>query len=258
MAPDKAGGAAMAQRVAVITGAGSGVGRASALALLGDGYAVALAGRRKDALEETAGLAKGGEPLVVPTDVRDPDAVAALFAKVKEKWGRLDVLFNNAGGGTPMTNFGDYAWEQWKAVVDVNLHGMFLCALAAFKDMRDQRPMGGRIINNGSISAHNPRPGSAAYTTTKHAVTGLTKSIALDGRQFDIACGQIDIGNAATPMTERSVEGQMQPNGQMMKEPRIDADYVGRTILFMSNMPLDTNVQFVTIMATKMPWIGRG
>jgi NADP-dependent 3-hydroxy acid dehydrogenase YdfG len=248
----------MAQRVAVITGAGSGVGRASALALLGDGYAVALAGRRKDALEETAGLAKGGEPLVVPTDVRDPDAVAALFAKVKEKWGRLDVLFNNAGGGTPMTNFGDYAWEQWKAVVDVNLHGMFLCALAAFKDMRDQRPMGGRIINNGSISAHNPRPGSAAYTTTKHAVTGLTKSIALDGRQFDIACGQIDIGNAATPMTERSVEGQMQPNGQMMKEPRIDADHVGRTILFMSNMPLDTNVQFVTIMATKMPWIGRG
>jgi NADP-dependent 3-hydroxy acid dehydrogenase YdfG len=248
----------MAQRVAVITGAGSGIGRASALALLGDGYAVALAGRRKDALEETAGMAKGGESLVAPTDVRDPDAAAALFAKVREKWGRLDVLFNNAGGGTPMTNFGDYNWEQWKAVVDVNLHGMFLCALAAFKIMRDQRPMGGRIINNGSISAHNPRPGSAAYTTTKHAVTGLTKSIALDGRQFDIASCQIDIGNAATPMTARSTEGQMQPNGQMMKEPRFDADHVGRTILFMSNMPLDTNVQFVTIMATKMPWIGRG
>ncbi len=248
----------MAQRVAVITGAGSGIGRASALALLGDGYAVALAGRRRDALEETAGLTKGGEPLVAPTDVRDPDAVAALFARVKEKWGRLDVLFNNAGGGTPMTNFGDYTWEQWKAVVDVNLHGMFLCALGAFKIMRDQRPMGGRIINNGSISAHSPRPGSAAYTTTKHAVTGLTKSIALDGRQFDIACAQIDIGNAATPMTERSTEGQKQPNGQMMKEPRIDAAHVGRTILFMSNMPLDTNVQFVTIMATKMPWIGRG
>jgi NADP-dependent 3-hydroxy acid dehydrogenase YdfG len=248
----------MAQRVAVITGAGSGIGRASALALLSEGYAVALAGRRKDALEETAGMAKGGEPWAMPTDVRDPDAVAALFARVKEKWGRLDVLFNNAGGGTPMTNFGDYTWEQWKTVADVNLHGMFLCALAAFKIMRDQRPMGGRIINNGSISAHSPRPGSAAYTTTKHAVTGLTKSIALDGRQFDIASCQIDIGNAATPMTERSVEGQMQPNGQMMKEPRIDADHVGRTILFMSNMPLDTNVQFVTIMATKMPWIGRG
>ncbi len=248
----------MAQRVAVITGAGSGIGRASALELLKDGYAVALAGRRKDALEETASMAKGGEALAVPTDVRNPEAVAALFTKVKEKWGRLDVLFNNAGGGSPMTNFGDYTWEQWKAVVDVNLHGMFLCANAAFRLMRDQRPMGGRIINNGSISAHNPRPGSAAYTSTKHAVTGLTKSIALDGRQYDIACAQIDIGNAATPMTARSEGGQMQPNGQMAKEPRFDVEHVGRTILFMSNMPLDTNVQFITIMATKMPWVGRG
>ena len=248
----------MAQRVAVITGAGSGIGRASALELLKDGYAVALAGRRKDALEETVSMAKGGEALAVPTDVRDPASVAALFAKVKEKWGRLDVLFNNAGGGSPMTNFGDYTWEQWKAVVDVNLHGMFLCANAAFKIMRDQKPMGGRIINNGSISAHNPRPGSAAYTSTKHAVTGLTKSIALDGRQYDIACAQIDIGNAATPMTARSEGGQMQAHGQMAKEPRFDVDHVGRTILFMSNMPLDTNVQFITIMATKMPWIGRG
>ena len=248
----------MAQRVAVITGAGSGIGRSSALQLLNDGYAVALAGRRKDALEETAGMAKGGEALVVPTDVREPQSVAALFAKVKEKWGRVDVLFNNAGGGSPMTNFGDYTFEQWKAVVDVNLHGMFLCANAAFRLMREQRPMGGRIINNGSISAHNPRPGSAAYTSTKHAVTGLTKSIALDGRQDDIACAQIDIGNAATPMTARSTDGQMQPNGQMAKEPRFDVDHVGRSILFMSNMPLDTNVQFITIMATKMPWVGRG
>ena len=248
----------MAQRVAVITGAGSGIGRSSALQLLNDGYAVALAGRRKDALEETAGMAKGGEALVVPTDVREPQSVAALFAKVKEKWGRVDVLFNNAGGGSPMTNFGDYTFEQWKAVVDVNLHGMFLCANAAFRLMREQRPMGGRIINNGSISAHNPRPGSAAYTSTKHAVTGLTKSIALDGRQYDIACAQIDIGNAATPMTARSTDGQMQPNGQMAKEPRFDVDHVGRSILFMSNMPLDTNVQFITIMATKMPWVGRG
>jgi NAD(P)-dependent dehydrogenase (short-subunit alcohol dehydrogenase family) len=248
----------MAQRVAVITGAGSGIGRSSALALLADGYAVALAGRRKDALEETAAMAKGGTPLVVPTDVREPDAVAALFAKVKESFGRVDVLFNNAGGGSPMTNFGDYTWERWKAVVDVNLNGMFLCANAAFRMMRDQKPMGGRIINNGSISAHVPRPGSAAYTTTKHAVTGLTKSIALDGRQYDICSSQIDIGNAATPMTARSTAGQMQAHGGMMQEPRMDVDHVGRSILFMSNLPLDANVQFITIMATKMPFVGRG
>lgn len=248
----------MAQRVAVITGAGSGIGRSSALALLNDDYAVALAGRRKDALAETAGMAKAGTPLVVPTDVREPQEVAALFAKVKQSFGRLDVLFNNAGGNVPTTNFGDFTWEQWTSVVAVNLNGMFLCANAAFRMMRDQRPMGGRIINNGSISAHAPRPGSAAYTTTKHAVTGLTRSIALDGRQYDIACSQIDIGNAATPMTARSTAGQLQPNGQVVPEPRMDVDHVGQTILFMSNLPLDTNVQFITIMATKMPFVGRG
>ena len=248
----------MAQRVAVITGAGSGIGRSSALALLADGYAVALAGRRQAALEETAAMAKGGTPLVVQTDVREPDAVAALFARVKDSFGRVDVLFNNAGGNVPSTNFGDLTWEQWTSVVAVNLNGMFLCASAAFRMMREQRPMGGRIINNGSISAHAPRPGSAAYTTTKHAVTGLTRSIALDGRQYDIASSQIDIGNAATPMTARSTAGQMPAHGAMMQEPRMDVDHVGRSILFMSNLPLDTNVQFITIMATKMPFIGRG
>ncbi|HSU05415.1 MAG TPA: SDR family oxidoreductase, partial [Acetobacteraceae bacterium] len=235
-----------------------GIGRSSALALLTEGWAVALAGRRKDALDETAGMAKGGTPLVVPTDVRNPDAVTALFGAVKDRFGRLDVLFNNAGGNVPSTNFGDFTWEQWQSVVAVNLNGMFLCANAAFRMMREQRPMGGRIINNGSISAHAPRPGSAAYTTTKHAITGMTRSISLDGRQFDIACGQIDIGNAATPMTARSTAGQMQAHGAMMQEPRMDVDHVGRTILFMSDLPLDTNVQFVTIMATKMPFVGRG
>ncbi len=248
----------MAVRVAVITGAGSGIGRASALALLNDGYAVALAGRRREALEETAGMAKSGRALPVPTDVREPDLVAALFAKVGENFGRLDVLFNNAGGNVPSTNFGDFTWEQWTSVVAVNLNGMFLCANAAFRMMRDQTPRGGRIINNGSISAHAPRPGSAAYTTTKHAITGLTKSIALDGRNFDIACGQIDIGNAATPMTQRMQRGVPQANGETIVEPTMDVDHVARSILFMANLPLDTNVQFITVMATKMPFIGRG
>ncbi len=248
----------MADRVAVITGAGSGIGRASALALLKDGWSVALAGRRKEALEETAGMATGGHTLAVPTDVTDPDQVAALFAAIKDRFGRVDMLFNNAGGGLPGTNFGDLTWEMWTRVVAVNLNGMFLCANAAFRMMREQTPQGGRIINNGSISAHNPRPGSAPYTTTKHAVTGLTKSIALDGRQYDICCGQIDIGNAATPMTARSANGQMQPNGQMMVEPRMDVNHVGAQVAFMANLPLESNVQFVTIMATKMPWIGRG
>ncbi|MBS0560028.1 MAG: SDR family oxidoreductase [Proteobacteria bacterium] len=248
----------MAQRIAVITGAGSGVGRAAALALLNDGWGVALAGRRQDALDETAGMAKAGTPLAVPTDVTSPDSVAALFSAVKAKWGRLDVLFNNAGGNVPSTNFGDFTWDQWKSVVDVNLHGMFLCANAAFRMMRDQEPQGGRIINNGSISAHAPRPGSVAYTSTKHAVTGLTKTIALDGRQFDIACGQIDIGNAATPMTRRMANGVPQANGTVAVEPTMDVDNVGRSILFMASMPADANALFLTVMATKMPFVGRG
>src|SRR5271168_3445065 len=209
----------MADRVAVITGAGSGIGRASALALLKDGWSVALAGRRKEALEETAGMASSGHALAVPTDVTEPAQVAALFAAVREKFGRVDMLFNNAGGNVPSTNFGDFTWEMWTKVVAVNLNAMFLCANAAFRMMRDQTPQGGRIINNGSISAHNPRPGSAAYTTTKHAVTGLTKTIALDGRQYDISCCQIDIGNAATPMTARMANGVPQANGEIMVEP---------------------------------------
>jgi NAD(P)-dependent dehydrogenase (short-subunit alcohol dehydrogenase family) len=248
----------MAERVAIITGAGSGIGRASALALMAGGWSVALVGRRKETLEETAGMAKGGHSLVVPTDVTEPDQVAALFAATQAKFGHLDMLFNNAGGNVPSTNFGDFTWEMWTKVVAVNLNAMFLCSNAAFRMMRDQTPQGGRIINNGSISAHVPRPGSAAYTTTKHAVTGLTRSIALDGRQFDICSGQIDIGNAATPMTARSTNGQMQPYGQMAVEARMDVDHVGAQVAFMANLPLESNVQFVTIMATKMPFIGRG
>jgi NAD(P)-dependent dehydrogenase (short-subunit alcohol dehydrogenase family) len=248
----------MTDRVAIITGAGSGIGRATALNLLADGWSVALAGRRQDALEETAGMAKAGHPLAIPTDVTDPAQVDALFAKVKSTFGRLDTLFNNAGGNVPSTNFGDFTFEMWRKVCAVNLDAMFLCANAAFRMMRDQRPMGGRIINNGSISAHNPRPGSAAYTSTKHAVTGLTKSIALDGRQYDICASQVDIGNAATPMTARSTNGQMQPYGQVAVEPRMDVDHVGKQVGFMASLPLESNVQFVTIMATKMPWVGRG
>ena len=248
----------MTERIAVVTGAGSGVGRAAALALLNDGYAVALAGRRKEPLVETAALAKAGRSLVVPTDVTSPDAVAALFATVKEKFGRLDVLFNNAGGNMPSTNFGDVTYDQWRFVVEVNLNGMFLCANAAFRLMRDQAPQGGRIINNGSISAHAPRPGSVAYTSTKHAITGLTKSISLDGRKFDIQCGQIDIGNAATPMTARMANGVQQANGEIMVEPRMDAANVGRSVLLMANMLPDANVQFLMVAAHKMPFIGRG
>ena len=248
----------MADRIAVITGAGSGIGRSSALALASTGWSVGLVGRRKDALEETAGLATGGRTLVLPTDVTEPDQVAAMFAKVKETFGRIDMLFNNAGGNVPTTNFGDFTWEMWRTVVAVNLAAMFLCANGAFRMMRDQSPQGGRIINNGSISAHVPRPGSVAYTSTKHGVTGLTKSIALDGRQYDICSGQIDIGNAATPMTARSTNGQMQPYGQMAVEPRMDVDHVGQQVAFMANLPLESNIQFVTIMATKMPFIARG
>jgi NAD(P)-dependent dehydrogenase (short-subunit alcohol dehydrogenase family) len=248
----------MTDRVAIITGAGSGIGRAASLALLNTGWCVALAGRRQDALEETASLATGDNSLVVPTDVTDPAQVDALFAKVKSTFGRLDTLFNNAGGNVPATNFGDFTFEMWRKVCAINLDAMFLCANAAFRQMRDQTPQGGRIINNGSISAHNPRPGTVGYTSTKHAITGLTKSIALDGRPYDICCSQIDIGNAATPMTAKSTNGQMQPNGQMAVEPRMDADHVGQQVAFMANLPLESNVQFVTIMATKMPWIGRG
>jgi NAD(P)-dependent dehydrogenase (short-subunit alcohol dehydrogenase family) len=248
----------MADRIAVITGAGTGIGRASALALLNDGWSVALAGRRKEMLEETAGMKQAGTALVVPTDVTDPAAVEALFGQVRDRFGRLDMLFNNAGGGTPTTNFGDFTYEMWTNVVQVNLNAMFLCAHAAFRMMRDQSPQGGRIINNGSISAHVPRPGSVAYTATKHAVTGLTKSIGLDGRQYDICSGQIDIGNAATPMTARSTNGQLQPYGQMAVEPRMDVNHVGAQIRFMASLPLESNVQFVTIMATKMPFLGRG
>ena len=248
----------MVDRVAVITGAGSGIGRASVIELCKGGWSVALLGRRKDALEETASLATGGKTLPLPTDVSDPDQVIAAFAAVKEKFGRVDMLFNNAGGNVPSTNFGDFTWEMWRRVVAVNLDAMFMCANQAFRIMRDQTPRGGRIINNGSISAHVPRPGSVAYTSTKHGVTGLTKSIALDGREFDICSGQIDIGNAATPMTARSTNGQMQPYGQMAVEARMDVAHVGQQVAFMANLPLESNVQFVTIMATKMPFIGRG
>jgi NAD(P)-dependent dehydrogenase (short-subunit alcohol dehydrogenase family) len=251
----------MAQRekVAVVTGAGTGIGRAAAVALLAEGYAVALAGRRKQALEETAGMATGkGRSLVVPTDVGDPRSVKALFAQVKEAFGRLDVLFNNAGTGAPAIPMEDLTYEQWKTVVDANLTGSFLCAQEAIRIMKAQDPRGGRIINNGSISAHAPRPFSAPYTATKHAITGLTKSIALDGRKYDIACSQIDIGNAATPMTERMTKGVPQANGSIEVEPRMDVEHVASAVVYMASLPLETNVQFMTIMATKMPFIGRG
>jgi NAD(P)-dependent dehydrogenase (short-subunit alcohol dehydrogenase family) len=248
----------MAGGIAVVTGAGTGVGRAAAVALMKDGWTVALTGRRRAMLEETAGLVQSGKSLVVPADVTEPDQVANLFGQTKDKYGRVDLLFNNAGGNVPATNFGDFTFEMWSKVVAVNLNAMFLCANTAFRIMREQTPRGGRIINNGSISAHAPRPGSVAYTATKHAVTGLTKTISLDGRQYDIACGQIDIGNAATPMTERMTRGVPQPNGAMMVEPRMDVDHVGAQVLFMANLPLESNVQFVTIMATKMPFVGRG
>ncbi|GAB7535206.1 SDR family oxidoreductase [Burkholderia sp. 22PA0099] len=248
----------MTKRIAIVTGAGSGVGRAVATALLQDGYAVALAGRRRDALEETASLA-GGESLVVPTDVSRPDEVQALFDQVASTHGRLDVLFNNAGTGSPATNFGDVTFEQWTKVIDVNIHGMFLCANAAFRMMRDQSPRGGRIINNGSLSATVARPGSAPYTTSKHAVTGLTKVIGLDGRKFDIVSSQVDIGNAATPMTARMANGVLQPNGTTAVEPTMDAANVGNTVLLIANMSLDANVPFVTVMASQMPsFLGRG
>ena len=245
-------------RVALVTGAGSGVGRAAAVALAAEGWTLVLAGRRAEALAETAGLLPAADALCVATDVSDPASVAALFAALAARHGRLDLLFNNAGGNVPSTNFGDMTWEQWRQVVAVNLDGMFLVANAAFRMMRDQSPQGGRIVNNGSISAHTPRPGSAAYTATKHAVTGLTKSILLDGRAFDIACGQVDIGNAATPMTRRMAGGVPQADGRMAPEPTMDVDHVGRMVAFMAGLELEANVPFVTVMATKMPFVGRG
>src|SRR5437773_97306 len=247
-------------KVAIVTGAGSGIGRSVALAFLKDGYRVALAGRRKERLEQTAKDSGAGErALVVQTDVTEPKSVQALFAATKAGFGRLDVLFNNAGIGTPGSiMLEDLALEQWQAVVNTNLTGMFLCTQEAFRIMKSQTPRGGRIINNGSISAHAPRPNSAPYTSTKHAVTGLTKSSALDGRKYDIACGQIDIGNARTPLAARMADGVPQANGEIRPEPLMDVDHVGAAVLHMANLPLETNVQFMTIMATKMPFIGRG
>jgi NAD(P)-dependent dehydrogenase (short-subunit alcohol dehydrogenase family) len=248
------------QKVAIVTGAGSGVGRAVALTLMKAGYAVGLAGRRPDAIEATAsaGASIGGNALAVPTNVGDPTSVKALFARTKEAFGRLDLLFNNAGTGAPAMPLEDLTYEQWKTVVDANLTGTFLCTQEAFRVMKSQDPRGGRIINNGSISAHAPRPLSAPYTATKHGVTGLTKSTALDGRAYDIACGQVDIGNAATEMTERMKSGVPQPNGTMMVEPRIDPQHVADAVLYMASLPLDANVLFLTVMATKMPFVGRG
>jgi NAD(P)-dependent dehydrogenase (short-subunit alcohol dehydrogenase family) len=247
-------------KVAVVTGAGTGIGKAAALALLREGYAVVLAGRRKEPLEETAaeGRASGASALVVPTDVGDPVAVRALFARTKEALGRLDLLFNNAGIGAPPAPLEELTYEQWKAVVDTNLTGAFLCTQEAFKIMKDQHPRGGRIINNGSISAHAPRPNSAPYTSTKHAITGLTKSTALDGRKYEIACGQIDVGNAATPLTARMKKGVPQANGSIAVEPTMDVEHVARAVVYMASLPLDANVQFLTVMATKMPFLGRG
>src|SRR5713101_235287 len=247
-------------RVAIVTGAGTGIGKHSALALLREGYAVALAGRRKDLLEATAAEAKatGSPTLVVPTDVGDPESVRALFARTKEAFGRLDLLFNNAGIGAPPVPLEELPFEKWKAVVDTNLTGSFVCTQEAIKIMKSQQPRGGRIINNGSISAHAPRPFSVAYTSTKHAITGLTKSTSLDGRKYDIACGQIDIGNAATEMTDRMTKGVPQANGSVEVEPRMDVRHVASAVAYMASLPLDANVQFLTVMATKMPFVGRG
>ena len=247
-------------KVAIVTGAGTGIGKAAALALLRDGYRVALAGRRKELLEQAvkdAGAA-GDRALAVPTDVGDPQSVRILFARTKDAFGRLDLLFNNAGINAPGIPLEDLSYEQWKAVVDINLTGVFLCTQEAFKLMKSQAPRGGRIINNGSISAHAPRPDSAPYTATKHAITGLTKVTSLDGRKYDIACGQIDIGNALTELAARMAKGVKQANGTVAVEPLMDVAHVARAVLHMASLPLDANVQFMTIMATKMPFVGRG
>jgi NAD(P)-dependent dehydrogenase (short-subunit alcohol dehydrogenase family) len=247
-------------KVAIVTGGGSGIGRAVALALANEGYAVVVAGRRQEALDSISGEAAraGLRMMAIPTDVRDQPSVQSLFAKTSAAFGRVDLLFNNAGAGAPPVPIEELTYEQWKVVVDTNLSGAFLCTQEAVKLMKTQRPRGGRIINNGSISAHSPRPNSAPYTATKHAITGLTKSTSLDGRQFDIACGQIDIGNAATEMTEKISKGAVQADGTIVGEPRIDLSDVARAVVYMASLPLDTNVQFMTVMATRMPFIGRG
>ncbi len=248
------------EKIALVTGAGSGIGRQVAIALCEAGYSVVLAGRREEPLEETAALAgeSGSRTLVVPTDVSEPSSVSALFDRTKEEFGRLDVLFNNAGVNAPAIPMEDLSIEQWKSVVDINLTGVFLCARQAIKLMKNQNPKGGRIINNGSISAHVPRPNSAAYTSTKHAVTGLTRCISLDGRKHDIACGQIDIGNALTEMAQRMTKGVPQANGSVEIEPTMDVKNVASAVVYMASLSLDANVQFMTIMATEMPFIGRG
>jgi NAD(P)-dependent dehydrogenase (short-subunit alcohol dehydrogenase family) len=247
-------------KVAVVTGSGTGIGRAVALGMLQEGYAVVLAGRRAELLEQTANESGAGPARVraVPTDVTDPASVQALFEETRRAFGRLDVLFNNAGTNVPGVPFDELSVEQWRAVVDVNLTGAFLCAQQAFRMMKAQQPRGGRIINNGSISSQTPRPHSAPYTATKHAISGLTKSTSLDGRNFDIACGQIDIGNAETPMTRRFAAGVLQATGHIVPEPLLDIDHVVRAVLYMASLPLDANVQSMTIMATKMPLVGRG
>jgi NAD(P)-dependent dehydrogenase (short-subunit alcohol dehydrogenase family) len=245
------------QKIALVTGAGSGVGRSAALALSRDGYAVVLAGRRREMLEAVAKEARG-KTLAVPTDVTEPDSIRALFAKTKEAFGRLDVLFNNAGTGARAASIEEIPLDKWQTVVATNLTAVFLCTQEAIKIMKAQDPRGGRIINNGSISAHTPRPGSAAYTATKHAVTGLTKQTSLDCRPYDICCGQIDIGNAETPMTARMADGVPQADGRLMPEERMSADDVGRAVAYMASLPLEANVLFMTVMANKMPFVGRG
>jgi NAD(P)-dependent dehydrogenase (short-subunit alcohol dehydrogenase family) len=247
-------------KVAIVTGAGTGIGKAVAHALLKEGYRVAIAGRRKELLEQVANEAGEGKArtLIVPTDVANRDSILNLFARTKEAYGRLDLLFNNAGIGAPGVPLEDLTFEQWKAVVDTNLTGSFICTQEAFKIMKAQDPRGGRIINNGSISAHAPRPNSSPYTSTKHAMTGLTKSTSLDGRKYDIACGQIDIGNALTPLAERMAKGVPQANGTVAPEPLMDVSHVANAVLYMASLPLDANVQFLTVMATKMPFVGRG
>ena len=247
-------------KVAIVTGAGTGIGRATALALLRDGYRVVLAGRRREPLAQVVAEAgpASSRALVVPADVSDPESVRALFARAKAAFGRLDLLFNNAGTNVPGVLLEELTVEQWKQVVDTNLTGAFLCTQEAFRIMKDQDPRGGRIINNGSVSAHSPRPNSAPYTSTKHAITGLTKSTALDGRKYDIACGQIDIGNAMTPLAARLAKGVLQANGTTVPEPMIDVEHVANTVVHMASLPLDANILSVTVMATKMPFVGRG